>query len=169
MLAAIDRDEVDVVYAASLDRLYRSMRTFVRLTDAAKAQGVRIVTLREGVLGGDGSPMAQAFAEITAVFSGLELRTAKARAAGGLAVRRDRGDHIGMVGYGWRLARDAGGKLVRTERGGNVLEPDPQRPLGPILAAVREAGSILGGCKLLEARSVPAPDGGKDWGSTTLR
>ncbi|MFH1474440.1 MAG: recombinase family protein, partial [Chloroflexota bacterium] len=65
MLAAIERGECEVVYAASLDRLYRSMRTFVRLTDAARAHDVRIVTLREGVLGGDGSPMAQAFAEIT--------------------------------------------------------------------------------------------------------
>ena len=100
MLAAIDRGEVDVVYAASLDRLYRSMRTFVRLTDAAKVHGTRIVTLREGVLGGDGSPMAQAFAEITAVFSGLELRTTKARAAVAMAVRRERGDRIAV-----RIAR----------------------------------------------------------------
>jgi len=59
MLAAIDRGECDVVYAASLDRLYRSMRTFVRLTDAAKANGTRIVTLPEGVLGGDGADGAR--------------------------------------------------------------------------------------------------------------
>ena len=161
MLAAIERDEADVVYAASLDRLYRSMRTFVRLTDAAKAHGVRIITLREGVLGGDGSPMAQAFAEITAVFSGLELRTTKARAAGALAVRRKRGDHIGRVGYGYRLARNAAGAIV--------AEPDPARPLEPIIAAVRDGGNILAGTKLLRKRGVPAPDGGTVWGSTTLR
>jgi len=161
MLAAIDRDEVDVVYAASLDRLYRSMRTFVRLTDAAKAHDVRIVTLREGVLGGDGSPMAQAFAEITAVFSGLELRTTKARAAGAMAVRRGRGDHIGRVGYGYQLARNDAGAIVAV--------PDPSRPLGPIVDAVRDGGSILAGCKLLRLRGIPAPDGGSMWGSTTLR
>ena len=169
MLAAIDRGEVAAVYAASLDRLYRSMRTFVTLTDAAKAHDVRIVTLREGVLGGDGSPMAQAFAEITAVFSGLELRTAKARAAAGLAVRQERGDHIGMVPYGYRLARTAEGKLARNATGGNILELDPDRPLEPIIAAVREAGNILAGCKLLTARGIAAPDGGTVWGSTTLR
>ena len=161
MLAAIDRGEVEVVYAASLDRLYRSMRTFVRLTDAAKAHETRIVTLREGVLGGDGSPMAQAFAEITAVFSGLELRTTKARAAGAMAVRRSRGDHIGRVGYGYLLTRDDAGAIKAV--------PDPAHPLEPIIAAVREAGSILSGCKLLMARGVPAPDGGSLWGSTTLR
>ena len=152
MLAAIDRGECDVVYAASLDRLYRSMRTFVRLTDAAKANDTRIVTLREGVLGGDGSPMAQAFAEITAVFSGLELRTTKARAAGAMAVRRARGDHIGRAGYGFRLARNEAGAIV--------TEPDPDRPLEPVLAAVRETGgNVLAACKLLNARGVPVPQG----------
>ncbi len=182
MLAAIERGEVSAVYAASLDRLYRSMRTFVRLTDAAKVHDVRIVTLREGVLGGDGSPMAQAFAEITAVFSSLELRTAQARAAGGLAVRRERGDHIGMTGYGWRLARTPDGKLARSVTGGNVLELDPDRPLGPILDAMREArggtrhpvtgeriSGILGACKLLQARGIPTRDGRTVWRSTTLR
>lgn len=169
MLAAIERGEVAAIYAASLDRLYRSMRTFVSLTDAARAHDVRIVTLREGVLGGDGSPMAQAFAEITAVFSGLELRTAKARAAAGLEVRRERGDHIGMVPYGFRLARTADGQLVRNEKGGNILELDPTRPLAPIIEAVRDGGNILAGCKLLMARGVPPPDGGTLWGSTTLR
>jgi DNA invertase Pin-like site-specific DNA recombinase len=161
LLAAIDRGEVSVVYAASLDRLYRSMRTFVRLTDAAKAHDVKIVTAREGVLGGDGSPMAKAFAEITAVFSGLELNTTKARAAGALAVRRSRGDHIGRVGYGYSLSRNAAGAIVAV--------PNPNRPLAPIIAAVRDGGSILAGCKLLRARGIPAPDGGPMWGSTTLR
>lgn len=149
MLAAIEAGEVSAVYAASLDRLYRSIRTFVRLTDAARTHGVRIVTAREGVLGGDGSPMAQAFAEITAVFAGLELRTSKARAAGALAVRRHRGDHIGRAGYGQKLARNDAGAIVTV--------PDPEHPLEPILEAVREAGSILGACKLLTARGVPVP------------
>ena len=99
--------------------------------------------------------MAQAFAEITAVFSGLELATAKARSASGLAVRQERGDHIGMVPYGYRLARTADGKLARNDKGGNILELDPDRPLEPIIEAVQEAK--LAGCKLLMARGVPAP------------
>lgn len=149
LLAAIEAGEVDAVYAASLDRLYRSIRTFVRLTDAARTHGTRIVTAREGVLGGDGSPMAQAFAEITAVFAGLELRTAKTRAAGALAIRQARGDHIGRAGYGQKLARNEAGAIVTV--------PDPEHPLEPILDAVREAGSILGACKLLNERKVPVP------------
>jgi hypothetical protein len=140
------------------------------MTDAARAHDVRIVTLREGVLGGDGSPMAQAFAQITAVFSALELNTTKARAAGVLAVRRARVDRsLGRVGYGYRFAHGPDGKALHDATGAVIIEPDPAVSLAPIIAAVREAGTILGGAKLLQARGIPSPDGHAVWGSTTLR
>lgn len=78
-----------------------------------------------------------------------------------MAVRREQGGHIGRVGYGYKLARNASGVVVEV--------PDPDHPLEPIVAAVREAGSILGGAKLLQDRNVPTPDGKSVWGSTTLR
>lgn len=159
MLADIEAGRVSEVYAYALDRLYRSMRTFVRLTDAAKAHDVRVVTLREGVLGGDGSPMAQAFAQITAVFSQLELNTAKARAKGALEARRSRGDALGQAPYGYKHAR-VDGRLVRV--------PDPSQPVEPILAAYRKAGSVLGACRLLEDAAIPAPRGGKRWATSLV-
>ena len=156
MLSAIERGEVEVVYAASLDRLYRSMRTFVRLTDAAKAHGVRIVTAREGVLGGDGSPMARAFAEITAVFSSLELNTIKARNHAALAERKRRGDRFGVAPYGWRVVRDEGGTALKPIR----WEEDPDRPLAPLLEAYRRAGTVMGACEILDHDKVPTAHGG---------
>ena len=159
MLAAIEAGHVSVVYAYALDRLYRSMRTFVRLTDAAKARGVRVVTLREGVLGGDGSPMAQAFAQITAVFSELELNTAKARARGAIRARQERGDRMGPAPYGFLHVREDD-HIVRVA--------DPERPIEPVLAAYREAGTVLGACRLLRERGIPAPLGGATWGTSTL-
>jgi hypothetical protein len=96
--------------------------------------------------------MAQGFAEIAPVFSGLELRTTKARAASSMAERRKRGDYIGRAGYGFRLTRNEAGAIV--------TEPDPDRPLEPVLEAVRETGgNILAACKLLNARGVPVPQG----------
>jgi DNA invertase Pin-like site-specific DNA recombinase len=164
MLAAIERGEVSAVYAYALDRLYRSMRTFVRLTDAAKAHGVRIVTAREGVLGGDGSPMARAFAEITAVFSSLELNTIKARNRGAAAARAARGDAMGQPPYGSRIVRDATGAALKPIR----WEDDPSRPLVPVLEAYSRAGSVLGACKLLNAAGVPNARGGDLWQPTSL-
>jgi DNA invertase Pin-like site-specific DNA recombinase len=156
MLKAIERGQISVLYAASIDRLYRSMRTFVALQDAAKAHDVRIVTAREGVLGGDGSPMAQAFSEISAVFTSMELNTIKARNSAALAARRARGDRMGSPPYGQRIVRDATGQAVRPIQ----WEPDPERPLQVLLDAYATAGSVQGACKLLNAQHVPTPQGG---------
>ena len=156
MLAEIEAGHISVVYAYALDRLYRSMRTFVRLTDAAKAHGVRIVTLREGVLGGDGSPMAQAFAQITAVFSELELNTAKARARSAIRARQERGDEMGQPGWGRVTVQDPATGRISHERA-------PGSQAAVVIAAYKEAGSVMGAARLLTARGVPAPKGGATW------
>jgi DNA invertase Pin-like site-specific DNA recombinase len=158
MLAEVVAGRVSVVYAYALDRLYRSMRTFVRLTDAAREHDVRVVTLREGVLGGDGSPMARAFSQITAVFSELELNTAKARAKGASLARVARGDKLGAARYGFRL--------VKVD-GVTVEVPNPDQPLAPILMAYREAGSVAGAARILNAAGIPSPRGTL-WGDVTL-
>jgi DNA invertase Pin-like site-specific DNA recombinase len=148
MIAAIERGEVSAVYAYALDRLYRSMRTFVRLTDAAKRHNCRIVTLREGILGGDGSPMARAFAQITAAFTEMELNTAKARARSVRDARQARGDVLGQPAYGTRHVKVDGRMTV---------VPDVERPVEPVLDAYRKAGSVLGATRLLNASGLASP------------
>ncbi len=164
MLGAIERDEVSTCYAAALDRLYRSMRGFVRLQEVAKAHGTRIVSDRDGVLGGDGSPMATAYASISAVFTTLELDTIKRRNQDAAKARKDRGDAMGPTPYGQRIVRDATGAAVKPIR----WEDDPDRPLAPILKAYSAAGSVLGACKLLNAARVPMARGGDLWQPTSL-
>jgi DNA invertase Pin-like site-specific DNA recombinase len=146
--------EVSTLYAYSTDRLYHSLNTFLRLTEAAKAHDVRIVTTREGVLGGDGSPMAKAFSQLTAVFAEMELNTAKARARGAYEARVARGDWIGRPQYGWLLEKDATGAVVKV--------PNPDQPLQPIIDAyirankrARTATRILN-----DELRIPAPFGG---------
>jgi DNA invertase Pin-like site-specific DNA recombinase len=158
LLSAIERGEVSAVYAYALDRLYRSSKTFWRLTDAARAHDVRIVTQREGVLGGDGSPMATAFAEITAVFASLELNTVKARNATALAARRARGD-VMAAPYGKKLAK-VDGRVA--------LVDNPEKPLAPLLDAYTKAGTVLGACKLLDAAGVVRPRHGGVWQPASL-
>ncbi len=100
MLAAVERGEVTVIYAFSLDRLARSTVTFGKLLKAAKDQDVRIVTDREGDLSDDGNPMRWAYGFLASFFAEFELRIAKARAASVIARRRERGDKLGPTFYG---------------------------------------------------------------------
>lgn len=150
MVARIEAGEVSDVYAYSLDRLNRSLILAARFARACEDNGVRIVTGREGEVRQD-SPAEWLRWTILATFGEYELRTIKARAATARRVREERGDHIGRVGYGFKLERDAAGVIVAV--------PDPDRPLEPVLQAVREAPSILAACKLLNARGVPVPQG----------
>lgn len=160
MLRAVEAGEVTTIYAYSLDRLVRSTVTFGKLLKAAKAKGVRIVTLREGDLSDNGNPQSWAFGHLVSFFAEYELRMVKARASGALERRRKRGDAMGQPPFGYIIERDADGRIFHV--------PDPSLPLVPVLAAVREAGTILGACRLLEERGVPAPKGGKRWSTSAL-
>jgi DNA invertase Pin-like site-specific DNA recombinase len=153
MLRAIERCDVDVVYAYAVDRLYRSLPGFLRLREAAKRCGTRIVTHRDGEIGADGSPMGKAFDGIRAIFTELELDTAKVRAQAAYQARVARGDHVGQVPYGYRL--------VKVD-GVNRLEPDPARPVAPILDAYRRAGGrVRTAVRILnDEMHLPAPYGG---------
>lgn len=150
MLARVEAGEVSHVYAYALDRLNRSLIMSARFARACEDRDVRIVTTREGEVRHD-SPAEWLRWTILATFGEYELRTIQSRAAGALAVRKGRGDYIGRAGYGFRLERDPSGAIVQVT--------DPARPLAPVLDAVREAGSILGACKLLTERAVPVPQG----------
>jgi DNA invertase Pin-like site-specific DNA recombinase len=171
MLAAIERGEVAVVYGYALDRFYRSLRTYIRLTDAADAHAVPIITARDGRLGGDRSPDAIASSDMTAVFASRELRVIKARARAATDARVARHDKMGTPPYGKRIVRDAAGRAIKPI----VWEDDPTRPLAPLLEAYRQAGTVMGACRLLNAAGVPTPYGKVDengkpqgWQTTSL-
>lgn len=160
MLKMVEACEVEAIYAYAVDRLYRSMSGFMKLTGAAKRCGARIITARDGVVGGDGSPMASAFAQIGAVFTELELNVAKSRARAAYAARVARGDHVGHVPYGHLL--------VKVD-GVNRLEADPERPVEPILDAYQRAGGkVRTAVRILnDDLKLPAPRGG-EWDRRTL-
>jgi len=158
MLAAVERGEVSVIYAYALDRLARSVATFGRLLAACKLRNVRVVTQREGDLSDTGNPNSWLMGSIVATFAEFELRTTKARNGAALAQRRARGD-VMAAPYGKKLAK-VDGRIV--------LVDDPEKPVAPLLAAYRRAGTVLGACKLLDAAGAPRPRHSDVWQPASL-
>lgn len=161
LLADMEAGKVSAVYAFDVDRLYRDPRDLIRLQDAASAHGVRIVTTGGPLAISDGDdPAAEGFAFIGAVFARMELQKAKKRAAAARAARIARGDEFGHAPFGFRHVREAGtGRIVR--------EVDPSADVAPILAAYREAGTVLGACRILNERGPASPKGGR-WHTSAL-
>jgi DNA invertase Pin-like site-specific DNA recombinase len=161
LLADMEDGRILAVYAFDVDRLYRDPRDLIRLQDAAQRHTVTITTTGGRLAIGDGDdPTAEGFAFMGAVFGRMELQKSKKRARAAMAARRERGDRMGQPPYGYRTARDDAGRIIHV--------PDPEHPASVVVDAYREAGSIMGAAKLLQARGIPAPKGGHRWGQHTV-
>jgi DNA invertase Pin-like site-specific DNA recombinase len=155
--AAIVAGEIGSVCAYSLSRLGRSARELLDFVELCQSRGVVIRTSVESL--DTSTAMGRAMLTVMAAFAQLEAELAGERQASARAARVARGDDM-SAGYGYALARQPNGSLRRV--------PDPEQPLAPLLEAYREAGSVLGACRLLEARGIPAPRGGTRWATSAL-
>jgi DNA invertase Pin-like site-specific DNA recombinase len=145
MLVAVRAGEVSAIYARSVDRLYRSVKDYVELRSICAEYGVKIVTTREGVVGGAGLPMDLAFAQMGAVFAELELNTTKVRMAYGKATLRKKiaaGEVNAKTGRPYREGREPYGVL-------------PGESWEVVVAAFDETGSFLAAARKLNTDGVP--------------
>jgi DNA invertase Pin-like site-specific DNA recombinase len=152
LTAAVERDEVEAVYVARLDRLSRDQRDLEDFIYTCRDHGTR-------VLSGDGEALtATANQRFSLGVQGLvnqhERELIKERIQAGVARFVEAGNAPGSAPYGWRFQRDAEG--VRK------LVADPDEDVDVLLNAVREGGSFHAGARLLNARGVPTRRG-RQW------
>jgi DNA invertase Pin-like site-specific DNA recombinase/uncharacterized coiled-coil protein SlyX len=153
MKAAIVAGEVCCVFAYSLSRLGRSngeLDAFFRL---CAAHDVTVFTKAEGALGKT-SAMGGFLLTVMSAMAELESELAKERSGVARVARQARHDAAGVAMPGSLAIY---GRRHVTENGITRIEADPDRPIDPILAAYRDAGSIRGACELLQVRGIPAP------------
>ena len=156
--AEIEAGHVCCVFAYSLSRLGRTARELDALFSLCEAHDVQVITQADGTLTAT-SATGKFLRRILAELAELESELAKERSAAARTAKRDRGDRFGHAPYGFRHVKQDG-RIVRV--------PDPDRPLEPLVAAYRDAGSILGACRLLRERGIPAPKGGATWATSAL-
>ena len=159
MIRAVEAGEVSAIFSYAMDRLHRSVTQTAKLVRACEEHRVRIVTTREGEVRHDTPDEWLRFTTL-ATFAEYELRTIKKRVEHAMERRRARGDVFGHAPYGYQHVRDDEGRIIRVV--------DDSEALRPVLAAVRDAGSVLGACRLLEQRGIPAPKGGARWSPSAL-
>lgn len=157
LCAAIERGEHDVVFMNDLDRGGRSLEEWLRFIRVAQDHSVRVVAGETDY----SAPENKDRLIFEAWLAERELDAAKRRARETIRMRRKRGDVMGQPPYGRLFARGDGGRVVLVE--------DPERPVQPILDALRDAdGNIAETARLLNDRGVPSRYG-RAWSPPALR
>jgi DNA invertase Pin-like site-specific DNA recombinase len=157
--AEIKAGRVCCVFSYSLSRLGRTARELNELFDLCESQDVQVITQADGTLTAT-SATGKFLRRILAELAELESELAKERSAAARAAKRERGDVFGQPPYGFAFGRDDNRRVI--------LVPNPDEQIAPLLDAYRDAGSVLGACRLLEERGIPAPKGGKRWATSAL-
>lgn len=153
MLRMIESGEASAVYSYSLSRLSRSVRDFAALVEVAQAHDVPVRLAKDTMNLGTASGRLNV--NVLASVAAFEAEVAQERARDTITARRVRGDHVGSAPYGFVLAD---GKL----------EPDPDRPIEPVIEAYRTARTYSGAARLLNDRGQVGPRGEK-WSGPGVR
>lgn len=156
--AAIREGRVSRVYALNMSRIGRSLRELLDFVDLCREHEVTLRLDRDHL--DTSTPSGRLAFHVLASVSQFVRELAAEAAGSALDNRRERGDVLGRAHYGFTLA------LVD----GRYQEvPDPERPVQPVLDALRDAGSVAGAVRLLNERGVPPPMGGKRWHLSATR
>lgn len=161
--AAIRAGQVSSLCAYSLSRLGRNTRELLDLVALCRDRGVPIRTEVESI-NTEGAMGAFMFTIMAAVGQ-LEAEMGQERAASARAARAERHTAAGLIVPAVNAVY--GRKHVSSD-GLTRIVPDSERPIEPVLAAYREAGTVRGACELLQRRGIPAPHGGTIWWSSAL-
>lgn len=152
LIAAIDAlGKGDTLLIAKRDRLGRSVLNVAMLERLVERKHARIVSAAgEGT--DDDEPASIMLRQIVDVFAQFERAIIRQRTRAALAAKKARGERVGAIPYGYRMAEDAR-TLVRNE--------DEQRVLAT-LYAMRTAGYTLRGiADELNRRGVRTRCGGR--------
>ncbi len=160
---AIAAGEVASVCAYSLSRLGRNARELLDFIELAQKHDVPVRTSVESI--DTSTAMGRAMLTVMAAFAQLEVEQGMERSAAARAARQSRHDEAGVP---MPASVPIYGRKHVTLDGITHIVPDEDRPIGPVIEAYRQAGSIRGACEVLQREGVPAPRGGKVWGASTL-
>lgn len=146
----------DVVIAAKLDRLFRSVVDAAGTIAEFVKRGIELVAVSEGF---DMTSMyGRAMAQMASVFAELEREMIRERTREAMSVKRKRGERISRIApYGWSFS------------GKSLAANDQEQKIKARIRDLREQGTSLQGiANILNAEQVPTKQG-KPWIHTTIR
>ncbi|MCH9637805.1 MAG: recombinase family protein [Gammaproteobacteria bacterium] len=149
-----------ILVAHKRDRLARDVRVMSQFSMMLNKIGATVCTAdKPPDAGKDLDPMTEALEGMQDVFAQLERSMIRARTKQALAVKRRRGERIGTIPYGFKLAAD-GKRLIRDAREQKVVA---------VVRRLRKKGESLRAIATELARLGLKPRTGKAWYPTTIK
>jgi DNA invertase Pin-like site-specific DNA recombinase len=158
-LAALQTHRAGVLVASKRDRIARDTVITAMVEQAARRAGA-VLSTADGSSDGAG-PEGALMRGIVDVFAAYERGVIKARTKAALAVKRSRGERIGQVGYGWRLADD-GVHLVEDHAEQAIIKAIRDMRSGGLSLRGVVAECSAAGPTLARRTAVPADSGRQD-------
>lgn len=131
LLAALDdlrARAAGVLLVAKRDRLARDVVGAAMIERLTERQGSKVLTA-DGIGNGD-SPEAQLLRGMVDVFAQYERALIRTRTRAALAVKKGKGERVGRIPYGWRLASD----------GLHLIEDETEQSIIRVVHRLRDAG-----------------------------
>jgi DNA invertase Pin-like site-specific DNA recombinase len=130
-LAALRENQAGLLVAAKRDRIARDT-VIVAMVEQAASRAGATVTTADGASDGAG-PEGQLMRGIVDVFAAYERGVIRSRTRAALAVKRTRGERIGGIPYGFKLADD----------GVHLVENEEEQSIRNQVRSLRETGLSL--------------------------
>lgn len=163
MVKKVEAGECDVIVSWESSRLSRDITVFTRLADLCERTGV-LLCLNGSVYDMRNSQQ-RFFAQFAVLQGGYESDTIRDRALRTMAALAREGRPTGLTPYGYAREYDPNtGKLIR-----QFPEPESAAIVAELTQRVAAGESLLSLAREMQLRGVPAPRGGSDWISMTVR
>lgn len=154
--------ETLVVFAFS--RLARSTRDFLHIVEHLNARGCRIVVIKEGL--DTTTPHGMFAATMFSAIGQLEASMISDRVKDNMKVKKEKGEFVGRVPYGWKLSDGAQSDLIEIPEEQAVI-----KRMKEMRQQVNEKGKLMSYekiAKVLNEEKIKPTGKSKEWTHTSV-
>jgi len=151
-------EEGDTLILYSLSRLVRKARDFYNIEDNLRQRGCELVSIKEGIE--TFKPLGKAMAGLATIFAELESDNTSQRVSAGMQMKKEKGERLGRIPYGWKLSNGKGSDLIEDEEKQKVIKKIKE------MKADREKVKDI--IKYLVDNQIPPPKASKQWTESTI-
>lgn len=156
VLRVLTKGECLIVY--SISRLTRKVKDFTTITDELNQRGIRLISISDHI--DTDAPYSKFMDMIKSMFAEMEADLIRERVNMGMEAKKNAGEHVGRIPYGWQLKDGKGSGLVEVDfEQGVILR---------VKKMVDDGHSYNEIAKVFMEEGIPPPGKSKKWFPMTV-